>query len=117
MAGGHVRIEQITFQGCPHAAEARANAEAAIAAAGLALSLREWDRDSADAPDYARHYPSPTILVDGRGVSGAAPADGGPVAGACCAARGAPSVPRVLAALSAWDDGLEADPRRWGFGS
>lgn len=101
MTGGHVRIELITFEGCPNAAEARANAHAAIAAAGLALSLREWDRDSADAPDYARRYPSPTILVNGRDVSGADPADGGHVAGACCAAPGAPSVSSILAALSA----------------
>lgn len=94
-------IELITFDGCPHAAEARANALQAIESAGVQIQLREWDRDSAAAPTYVKRYPSPTVLVDGRDVTGlAGPSDAQP-AGACCAAGGAPSVDIILAALRA----------------
>ena len=92
-----MNIELIYFQGCPHADQARANIKEALASAKLHTPVAEWDRDDAAAPEYARRYASPTVLVDGRDVTGAAP----DTAAASCSASGAPSVERIREALSA----------------
>lgn len=91
-----MRIELIYFEGCPHAERARANLRAAMGAAGIHAEVEEWERDSAAAPAYARHYPSPTVLVDGQDVSG----DAGRCDEASCRAAGAPSIVSIIAHLS-----------------
>jgi hypothetical protein len=48
------------FEGCPHAAGARALLRACIDRLGLALEGEEREGD----------FPSPTILIDGRDVMG-----------------------------------------------
>ncbi|HEX8724532.1 MAG TPA: hypothetical protein VF737_03975 [Gemmatimonadaceae bacterium] len=93
-----MKLELIYFRDCPHAAEARANLRAALAAAGMVdLPVTEWDRDDAAAPDYVRGYASPTVLVNGHDVSG----DTAPVAAASCRATGAPTVATIREALAA----------------
>lgn len=92
-----MKIELIYFQGCPHVDEARTNVRAALESAGIDAPVEEWDRDDAGAPGYARDYPSPTVLVNGRDVTGEGPATGG----ASCRAGGAPSVERIREALTA----------------
>ena len=32
--------------------------------------MKQWDRESPDAPAHGRNYGSPTVLVDGRDVAG-----------------------------------------------
>lgn len=91
-----MRIELIYFEGCPNVERARANLRAALSAAGVRADVEEWERDGAGAPPYVRRYPSPTILVDGRDVSG----DAGGSGEASCRAAGAPSVESILAGLS-----------------
>ncbi|HKJ93361.1 MAG TPA: glutathione S-transferase N-terminal domain-containing protein [Longimicrobiales bacterium] len=92
-----MRIELIYFEGCPNVERARANLRTALDAAGLDAPVEEWDRDAPEAPAYARGYPSPTVLVDGRDVSG----DAGESDSASCRVLGAPGVDDILAALSA----------------
>jgi mercuric ion transport protein len=92
-----VRVELIYFRGCPHVDEARANLRAALDAARVDTAVAEWERDDSAAPSYVRGYASPTILVDGRDVSGAA----APVGGASCRAGGAPTIDRIQLALVA----------------
>jgi mercuric ion transport protein len=86
---------------CPNVREARGNLLRAFSGAKTPASWREVDLEAADTPDAWRAYGSPTILVDGRDVGGAAPATG-----ATCRlyevdgrlAR-APSVERIVAGL------------------
>ncbi len=91
-----MKLELIYFQSCPHVAEARANLHSALVAARMNVPVEEWDRDDPDAPDYVRGHASPTILVNGRDVSGDAPA----AAAASCRAAGAPSVETIRQALT-----------------
>jgi mercuric ion transport protein len=92
-----MKLELIYFRECPHAAEARSNIHAALTAAGMHVPVEEWDRDDAAAPDYARHYASPTVLVNGRDVSG----DSSASDAASCRASGAPDADAILRALTA----------------
>ncbi|MGH7583222.1 MAG: hypothetical protein ACREL5_08370 [Gemmatimonadales bacterium] len=90
-----MRLELIYFQDCPHVAEARANVHAALVAAGMRMPVHEWDRDDVAAPPHVRRYASPTVLVDGRDVSG----DSAVSDAASCRAAGAPSAETILRAL------------------
>ncbi|HEX5438032.1 MAG TPA: hypothetical protein VFW98_12780 [Gemmatimonadaceae bacterium] len=91
-----MKLELIYFRDCPHAAEARSNLRAALAATGKRVLVDEWDRDDAASPAYVRGYASPTVLVNGRDVSGDAPA----ADAASCRAAGAPSTETILRALA-----------------
>jgi mercuric ion transport protein len=90
-----MHIALVWFQGCPHVAEARRNLGAALEALGRAPEWVEWDRESPDTPEGLRVYGSPTVLVDGRDVTGG----GGEVSGAACRADGAPTVAQIRGAL------------------
>jgi hypothetical protein len=94
-----MRIELIYFEGCPHAGLARENLRAALAGAGRREPVVEWRQDDPTAPPYVLGHASPTVLVDGRDVTGA----GAGVAAdlRCCRVAGAPSVAVIRAALSA----------------
>jgi hypothetical protein len=63
------RVELLYFEGCPHAAGARALLRACIDRLGLAIEVEEPRGD----------FPSPTILIDGRDIMGQPS-----YAGRCC---------------------------------
>ena len=65
-------------------------------ATGLPATWQEHDQEAPDAPPHAKQYGSPTVLVDGRDVTGEAPG----VAAAACRADGAPPVQLIRAALA-----------------
>ena len=88
-------IELIHFEGCPNVEVAREHLVEALGTLGLGSEWREWDLEDSDTPDRVRRYGSPTVLVNGVDVSGAAE---GPV-GLACRADGAPSVESILQAL------------------
>lgn len=82
-------IDLIYFDGCPNAEQARTNLRTALDGG----SWREWNLSSADTPERFRRYGSPTVLVDGRDVTGE---DGnGNSAAMACRSEGAPS-PEVI---------------------
>lgn len=88
------RIELVYFDGCPNAAQARETLRS-IPCVG---SWTEWNLSSPDTPDRFRRYGSPTVLVDGRDVTGdAAPDDAGDAMS--CRTDGAPSAEQVRRAL------------------
>lgn len=89
------KLELIYFEGCPNAEPARTNLRLAIAELGLAADWREWEQSGSQVPDYVRQYGSPTVLVNGRDVTGVEPG----VCGAACRADGAPSVDIIKAAV------------------
>jgi len=96
-------IELIIDAGCPNVEAARGVLRAALVAEGLAAEWTEWDREAEESPPYARDYGSPTILVDGRDVSG----QGTESDANCCRVyasadgsfRGVPEIEAVLSAL------------------
>ncbi len=86
------KIELVYFDGCPNADEARSNLGAVLAGE----SWEEWNLSSADTPEQFRCFGSPTVLVDGRDVTG----DGGTTSAMACRADGAPSRQVILNALT-----------------
>lgn len=88
-------IELIYFDGCPNAVAARENLRRAIAALGIESDWQEWEQSDPAAPDYVKQHGSPTILVDGRDVTGAVVG----VGGAACRADGAPPTDTIRTAL------------------
>ena len=96
-------VELIIDRGCPNVEAARAELRRALSDLELPLRWQEWDRESAEAPSYAREYGSPTVLVDGRDVVG----DGTEADANCCRVylggdgriRGAPSAEEIRDAL------------------
>lgn len=73
-----MRIQLLTFPGCPNAHEARQALEQAITRSGLAARIEEVNTTSPRTPPALRRWSSPTILVDGRDVGGEiAPTGGG----------------------------------------
>jgi len=67
-------VELIYDRDCPNVAEARAHLLKAFAGLGQTPRWTEHLIGDPDAPEYARGFGSPTILVDTRDVAGAAPA-------------------------------------------
>jgi hypothetical protein len=90
-------IELIYFDGCPHAAAARENLRVALEGEHLPGEWQEWNQHSPGTPAHAKQYGSPTVLVDGRDVTG----QGAGVAASACRADGAPAVQTISAALAA----------------
>lgn len=86
------RIELVYFDGCPNAGRARENL-ASVLEPG---SWVEWNLAAEDTPERFRRFGSPTVLVDGKDVTGE---DGGNAAMAC-RADGAPSAEVVRKALA-----------------
>jgi hypothetical protein len=66
-------VELVFFEGCPNVPAARANIRASLEGAGLRAEWTEWDLLAEEAPARVRGYASPTILVNGKDVTGAGP--------------------------------------------
>ena len=65
-------VELIYDASCPNVQAARSRLIQAFAKTRTSARWREWERSSADTPDYARSYGSPTILVNSQDVGGVA---------------------------------------------
>ncbi len=88
------KVELVFFEGCPHVDEARRRVQGALQEIGAPASWQEWDTIKESTPASYRRFGSPTVLVDGRDVSGDAP--GG---GMRCVVGGAPAMGLIVAAL------------------
>lgn len=86
------RVELVYFDGCPNADQARENLGAVLGAG----SWKEWNLSSAETPERFRRCGSPTVLVDGRDVTG----EGRVTDAMACRADGAPSADRIRSALA-----------------
>ena len=96
-------VEFVYEKSCPNIAAARKQLIAAFGAAGVAPAWSEWEVGAPDTPDHVRSYGSPTILVDGKDVSGLPLEE----ASSCCRiytldgdARGVPPLDQIVAALT-----------------
>ena len=96
------KIEFLFEDSCPNITAARQALRAALAQAGLPSQWQEWERHDPRAPDHARRYGSPTILVDGRDIVGEPPSDEPSCriyANEPGSNRGVPSVSQIMNAL------------------
>lgn len=106
-------VELLFFPGCPHVPAARELLGRAMDQAGMRPSWTEHDVSRPEAPEHTRGFGSPTILVDGRDVTGAAPSAGGSSCRVYAASelRGAPPLQSVVQALLATKPPVEG--YRW----
>ena len=95
------KVELIFDAACPNVPQAREVIKQALQVTGLDGGWQEWEIHDQACPAYARHYGSPTILVDEVDVSPDANNDC-----ACCRIypentqfKGCPSVADVIAAI------------------
>lgn len=99
-----MRIELLYEKTCPNIDKARAALRAALVQSGRPPHWQEWEQNDPNAPPAARHFGSPTILVNGRDVAGEPPSDETPrcrvYADDDGRIRGAPTVASIVAALS-----------------
>lgn len=97
------RIELVYGADCPNAALARERLRAALSVLEVTADWVEWEKGSPEAPDYARRYASPTVLVDGNDVDRDASAGIGEACrlyvGDDGGYAGAPSLEAIKAAL------------------
>jgi hypothetical protein len=89
-------IELVYFDGCPHVESAREALREALALSGLPPRWSEWNQDDPAAPEHVHRYASPTILIEGRDVTGLLPGNNGK----SCRADGVASAKIIHAALS-----------------
>jgi copper chaperone CopZ len=93
-----MKIQLLYFNGCPNLEPARAALREAVAAERLDASIDEIDVEANDAPEWARGWGSPTILIDGKELTGATRSTGS----SCRLYRGgAPTVDEIRARLTA----------------
>lgn len=90
------QIDLVYFEGCPNVADARENLRLALKLQGVELRWSEWDLMADSTPEEFRRYGSPTVLVDGRDVTGG----GQDVLAMACRTDGAPSVELISERLS-----------------
>ena len=63
-----MRVEVLTFEGCPNAAAARALVERIVAESGVEAEVEYMDVPNPQAAERLHFLGSPTIRVDGRDV-------------------------------------------------
>lgn len=88
-------IDLIYFDDCPSVDRAREHLRAALGTGNDAGAWREWNLSSGDTPERFRRFGSPTVLVDGRDVTG----EGEGSQAMACRADGAPAVEVIEEAL------------------
>jgi hypothetical protein len=97
-------VELIYDATCPNVDAARQQLRDALTRAGRPPVWTEWDRAASGSPAYVRRYASPTVLVAGCDVTGAADLDAGDGCRVYRDATGtlvpAPCAQTILAAIS-----------------
>ena len=66
-----MKIQLITFSGCPHASAASTTLEGVLASLGIRERVEAVDTLSPATSETLRHWGSPTILLDGEDIAGA----------------------------------------------
>lgn len=93
-----MKVQLLSFRGCPNVEPARAALRQALAAESIDVPIEELDVEAPDAPQWARGWGSPTILIDGKDVAGLERAEGS----ACrLYVDGAPTVEAIRARIAA----------------
>ena len=88
-------IDLVYFEGCPNVERARENLRSALEAVAARAHWNEWDLASEATPERYHGHGSPTVLVDGRDVTG----DGVGTVAMACRSDGVPSVSAIAESL------------------
>ena len=67
-----VRVQLLTFPGCPNAEAAREVLRSALASSRIRATVEEADTTSPNTPEPLRGWGSPTILINGMDIEGLA---------------------------------------------
>ena len=70
-----MKVQLLTFAGCPNSAAAREILRSVLASAGITEPIEEVDANAPETHESLRGWGSPTILIDGVDVDGQEPAD------------------------------------------
>jgi len=97
-------VELVYFTGCPHVETARQAIRHALALEQLPLVWQEWNQHDPATPTRVHRYASPTVLVSGRDVTGAAKGEA-----AACRADGVPGAEMIQAAVRSASGGAPDD--------
>ncbi|MEG3617667.1 hypothetical protein V5T82_04285 [Magnetovibrio sp. PR-2] len=96
-------VEFVYEKTCPYIDAARKRLIEAFSVVGITPAWSEWEVSDPNAPDHVRPYGSPTILVDGKDVTGLSVEE----ASSCCRIyaldgeeRGVPPLDQVVTALT-----------------
>jgi len=65
-----MKIQLLTFPGCPNASAARETLRTALVSAGMDANVEEIDLTSRETPEQLRGWGSPTVLIDGIDIAG-----------------------------------------------
>jgi len=65
-----MKIQLLSFPGCPNAGAAREALRRTLAARGIDTPVEEVDTSSPATPGHLRGWGSPTVLIDGVDVGG-----------------------------------------------
>jgi mercuric ion transport protein len=65
-----MKIQLLTFPGCPNAEAARERLRSVLASSGIGSPIEEVDTTGPDTPEPLRGWGSPTVLIDGKDVGG-----------------------------------------------
>ena len=68
-----MRVELLYFKGCPNISMARKSLKEAFTKADIPAQWDEIDLNEPNTPKELKGYGSPTILVDGKDVTGTVP--------------------------------------------
>ena len=104
-----VTVRLLTFAGCPLAPQARARVSEVIGGLdpGLHIDFQELDIEAPDTPDDYTRWGSPTILINGRDMTGAQPG-----AATCCRVYftrdGVPDTAHIIKAIKEAATGNES---------
>lgn len=112
-----MQIELVYEKTCPNIEAARTQLLRAFSQAGITPRWQEWEVSSPDAPMHVHGYGSPTILVNGRDVSGDMP-EGNDY---CCrvyshgeyASKGVPAADDIVDALMSTQQAPGQNTSRW----
>ena len=106
-----MKIQLLHFAGCPNVVAARTALRDAIAAEKLETTIEEIDVEDPAAPEWARGWGSPTILIDGQDVTGQE-RSGSSESSACrLYVGGTPSVESIRARIASARSPQDAPPR------
>ena len=65
-----MKVQLLTFPGCPNAHAARGTLRSVLASSGIVSPIEEVDTTVPDTPGPLRGWGSPTVLIDGKDVGG-----------------------------------------------
>ena len=65
-----MRVQLLTFAGCPHAEAARETLRSVLVSSAVVVPIEDVDTNAPGTPEALRGWGSPTILINGEDAEG-----------------------------------------------